>query len=131
MTRNIMKTALVSLSTLLIFLSFFAYKYEYKPYKLGTQKFIETAYMDSSVKPGDNFFLFVNGRWLKTAVVPPTETGIGAFLDLYNRTKANLKLILDSVSSNEQPKGSLEQKVGDFYASGMDSATIEKRGYDP
>jgi putative endopeptidase len=102
-----------------------------KSNEASNRKFIQTAYIDSAVKPGDNFFRFVNGRWLDTVVIPATETGQGSFLDLYNRTKQHLKLILDSVSSNPQTKGSIEQKVGDFYGSGMDSATIEKRGFDP
>lgn len=122
-----MKLGFVSLSSLLILTGMYAWKAEKDP----TKKFIETAYMDTSVKPGDNFFLYVNGGWLKTAVIPPTETSLGSFLDLYNRTKNNLKSILDSVSTVPQPKGSIEQKVGDYYASGMDSVTIEKRGYDP
>jgi len=96
-----------------------------------TQHFIETANMDSSVKPGDNFYAFVNGKWLKTAEIPATETGIGSFLDVYNRTKEHLKIILEDAAKSGAAEGTIEQKVGDFYASGMDSATIEKLGYDP
>ncbi|MGI8638081.1 MAG: hypothetical protein ACR2KZ_22025, partial [Segetibacter sp.] len=62
--------------------------------------------MDSAVKPGDNFFRFVNGHWLDTVVIPPTETSMGSFLELYDRTKNHLKSILDSVSSTSQSKGS-------------------------
>lgn len=125
--RNIMKISLLSSAALLILLGLSAYKGDEK----ARTKFIQTEYMDYSVKPGDNFFLFVNGKWIKEAVIPPTESGIGSFLDVYNGTKGHLRTILDSVSKVEQPKGSLEQKVGDFYASGMDSVAIEKRGYDP
>lgn len=99
--------------------------------KTTQQKFIETSQLDSSVKPGDNFFLFVNGKWLQKAEIPATESSIGSFLDIYNRTKDHIKTILDSVSKATNTAGSIEQKVGDFYASGMDSATIEKRGYEP
>jgi putative endopeptidase len=95
------------------------------------QKFIETANFDSSVKPGDNFYLYVNGNWIKNTPIPPTETRIGSFLDVYNVTKEHVKGILVNVSKGGEPMGSIEQKVGDFYASGMDSITIEKRGYDP
>jgi putative endopeptidase len=95
------------------------------------QKFIETGYMDSSVKPGDNFYEFVNGKWLDTAKIPPTESGIGAFLEVYNITKNRLHNILDSLAKGNFSKGSLEQEVGDFYASGMDSAAIDKLGYEP
>jgi len=95
------------------------------------RKFIETANMDSSVKPSDNFYLYVNGSWLKKSEIPATESRIGSFLDLYNSTKERLKGILNTVSKGGFPVGSIEQKVGDFYASGMDSAAIEKRGFDP
>jgi putative endopeptidase len=96
-----------------------------------TQKFIETSNMDSSVKPGDNFYAFVNGKWLKSADIPATETEIGSFLDVYNRTKEHLKIILEDAAKSGAADGTIEQKVGDFYASGMDSVTIEQKGYDP
>jgi putative endopeptidase len=96
-----------------------------------TKKFIETGYFDSSVKPGDNFFLFVNGKWIKGAVIPSTESGIGSFLDVYDTTKNRIHQLLDSVAKGGFAKGSIAQKVGDLYASGMDSATIEKLGITP
>jgi putative endopeptidase len=95
------------------------------------QKFVETSYMDSSVKPGDNFFLYINGGWLKTAVIPSTESGVGSFLDLRNKTREALHSLLEDAAKSNPAAGTIEQKVGDFYLSGMDSATIEKRGYDP
>ena len=95
------------------------------------KKFIITANMDSSVKPSNNFYIFVNGKWINNEVIPPTESGTGAFLDVYNRTKDHLHSILDSVANGNFKKGSIAQKVGDLYASGMDSATIEKLGYSP
>ncbi len=93
--------------------------------------FIDTSTMDLSVKPGDNFFDYVNGGWYKKTTILPTESSAGAALDLYNRTKEHIHSILDSVAKGGFANGSIEQKVGDFYASGMDSATIEKLGYDP
>ena len=95
------------------------------------QKFFDVSTMDSSVKPGDNFFLFANGTWIKKTTIPSTESDVGAFLELYNKTKANLKTILDETAKRNPAPGSIEQKVGDFYASGMDSASIEKLGYEP
>src|SRR5690349_11326997 len=93
--------------------------------------FIETANMDSSVKPGDNFYLFVNGKWIQHAQIPGTQTSSGAFTDLYNRTRDNLKTLLEDAAKSNASSGSNEQLVGNFYASGMDSVTVEKRGYDP
>src|SRR5215472_14133927 len=75
-----------------------------------TEKFIESGYMDSSVKPGDNFFKFVNGKWLDTAKIPETESGIGAAYDVYNRTRDHLHELLDSVSKTSAKKGSIEQQ---------------------
>ena len=95
------------------------------------KSFIATENFDSSVKPGDNFFLFVNGKWIKSTEIPATETGAGSFNDLYNRTKANLKGIIEDAAKSSAAAGSIEQKVGDFYTAGMDSATIDKRGYEP
>ena len=54
--------------------------------------------IDSSVKPGDNFFLYANGKWLKTAEIPATESRIGAGLEMYNRTKDRLKSILEETA---------------------------------
>ncbi len=95
------------------------------------KEYLEIADIDSSVKPGDDFYLYANGSWLKTSEIPATESSIGSFLNIYNRTKTNIKSILDSVSAAKNDAGSIEQKVGDFYASGLDSTTIEKLGYEP
>lgn len=97
----------------------------------STQKFIDVASLDSSVAPGDNFFKYVNGKWLATAVIPPTQTSTGAFDELYNKTKANIKKLLEEAANARADKGTIEQKVGDFYASGMDSVSIEGLGYQP
>src|SRR5437773_10072900 len=93
--------------------------------------FIDTATMDLTVKPGDNFFEYVNGKWEKHTTILPTESSAGAALEMYNRTKDHLHEILDSAAKGGFAKGSIEQKVGDLYASGMDSATIEQLGYNP
>ncbi len=97
----------------------------------STSKTLALANIDSAVKPGDNFFLFANGKWLDTANIPATESGSGTFLEMYNITKAHIREILDSVSKASHSAGSPEQQIGDFYASGMDSVAIEKAGYDP
>jgi putative endopeptidase len=107
--------------------------YACKPEKTTgeSKRSLQLANIDSSVQPGDNFFLYANGKWLKTATIPPTEARVGSSLEMYNRTKANIKTILEEAAASKAAAGSVDQKVGDFYASGLDSATIEKRGYDP
>jgi len=96
------------------------------------RKFIDVANMDKSVKPGDNFFDYANGTWVKTHPIPDKQTRWGSFGILAQENTDHLLTILREVSKTPgQPKGSLKQRVGDLYASGMDSLTIEKRGYEP
>jgi putative endopeptidase len=95
-------------------------------------KYIDPANMDLSVKPGDNFFEYANGTWLKKNPVPAKETRWGSFNALIQQNTNRLLVILNQVSKTPgQPKGSLKQRVGDLYDSGMDSVAIEKRGYNP
>jgi putative endopeptidase len=95
-------------------------------------KFIDPANMDLSVKPGDNFFEYANGTWIKKNEIPAKETRWGSFNILHQENTDKLLGLLGEVSKTSgQPKGSLKQRVGDLYASGMDSLTIEKEGYDP
>jgi putative endopeptidase len=93
--------------------------------------FFDKSGIDSTVNPGDNFFEYANGTWLKKTNIPKSETGWGSFYSLYNDNLKNLEHILIEAGKEEHSKGSLEQKVGDFYASGMDTVGIEKRNYEP
>ncbi len=87
--------------------------------------------IDASKKPGDDFFTYANGIWNDTAQIPPSQAGVGSYSFLNYPQRIRLQAILDSVSAGRNPAGSVEQKVGDFYASGMDTAAINKRGYEP
>ncbi len=93
--------------------------------------FFDKSGMDSTVKPGDNFFNYVNGTWIKTAVIPGDQSGWGAFYMIYEDNLKNLKGILEDAAKGKAAKGSMEQKVGDYYASGMDTVAIEKVGAAP
>jgi len=87
--------------------------------------------IDSSIKPGNNFFMYVNHIWYDTAQIPPTQAGVGSYMFMNYPQRLRLQGILDSVSRASNAPGSIEQKVGDFYASGMDTTAINKLGYDP
>src|SRR5476649_1316597 len=93
--------------------------------------FFDKTGMDTTVKPGDNFFLYANGKWIKDTKIPATETGWGLANILYNDNQKELHGILEDVSAKDNPAGSKEQKVGDLYKSGMDTVTIDKLGYGP
>ncbi len=87
--------------------------------------------IDSFLKPGDNFFMYVNHKWYDTAQIPPSQSGVGAYMFMNYPQRLRLQGILDSVSHAGNKEGSIEQKLGDFYASGMDTTTINGRGYEP
>src|SRR3954451_9165651 len=87
--------------------------------------------IDTSVRPENNFFMYVNRIWNDTAQIPPSQSGVGAYMFMNYPQRLRLQGILDSVSKANNSAGSIEQKLGDFYASGMDTITIEKRGYEP
>jgi putative endopeptidase len=95
------------------------------------KKFIEITGIDNTVRPGDNFYRYVNGKWYDSISIPATQAGVGAYMFMNYPQRLRLQQILDSVSRGKYAAGSIEQMVGDFYASGMDTATIDKRGYDP
>ncbi len=93
--------------------------------------FFDKAGMDTTVKPGDNFFLYASGNWMKKTQIPPSETGWGSFYTLFDDNEKNLHRILEDAAKQDNTKGSIEQKVADLYTSGMDTTAIEKLGYEP
>jgi putative endopeptidase len=93
--------------------------------------FLDTKGIDSSVRPQDDFFHYVNGTWIKNTEIPSSESAWGAGSILYQSTTQNLKNLLDSCAKLNAAKGTNEQKVGDFYASAMDSSAIEQKGITP
>lgn len=93
--------------------------------------FFDKSGMDTTVKPGDNFFLYANGKWIKDTQIPPSETSWGLANMLYNDTQKHLRQLLEDAGVNDNPQGSKEQKVADLYKSGMDTVTIQKLGYEP
>ena len=95
------------------------------------QKSTDINGLDKSIKPGDDFFMFVNKKWVDATPIPSTQAGVGAYMFMNFPQKLRLQGILENVSQRKQTAGSIEQKVGDFYASGIDTITIDKRGYDP
>ncbi|WP_034890397.1 M13 family metallopeptidase [Gillisia sp. Hel_I_29] len=95
------------------------------------KSFIEITEVDSTLSPGDNFYRYANGKWYDSISIPASQSGVGAYMFMNYPQRIRLQGILDSVSQGQHYLGSIEQKVGDFYVSGMDTVTINKRGYDP
>jgi hypothetical protein len=76
------------------------------------KSFVDVAGIDSSIKPGDNFFRYVNGRWYDTAKIADDQTGVGSYSFMNIPQKRLLQNILDSVSKTQNTPGSIDQKVG-------------------
>lgn len=95
------------------------------------KKNIAISGIDSTLRPGNDFFKYVNGKWYDSVSIPASQAGVGAYMFMNFPQRIRLQGILDSISQSKNPEGSIAQKVGDFYASGMDTLTIEKRGYAP
>jgi putative endopeptidase len=94
----------------------------------GKRKFIDPVNMDMSAKPSEDFYEYANGAWLKTAKIPASESRWGSFNELQEFNQNALKSICEDASTTPGAKGTTRQKVGDFYAAGMDEAAIEKVG---
>ncbi len=92
------------------------------------QNDVVAANVDSTVNPADDFFLFANGGWIKNHPIPGSESSwsIGKMVneDIYNK----MKIVSENAAKANAAKGSNEQKIGDFWTTGMDSAAIESTG---
>ncbi|MFT3704877.1 MAG: M13 family metallopeptidase [Agriterribacter sp.] len=93
-------------------------------------KYIDRANMDLTIKPGDDFFSYANGNWVKNNPVPASKTRWGSFDILYLASLEKIRSLLEDASKNAS-KNSVYQRVGDLYISGMDSAGIEQLGITP
>ena len=89
--------------------------------------------VDPSVKPGDDFFNYANGAWIKRTEIPPEYSRWGAFNELIERNNDSLHTIAEKTSQTPvDPKLAPEtQKVGDYYASGMDEKAVESARTQP
>lgn len=92
---------------------------------------VETANMDTTVEPGDDFFKYANGKWLATFQMPADKARFGAFDALGDKSETDVKAVLDDLAKTQPAAGTTAAKVGDMYASWMDEAGIEARGTDP
>lgn len=93
---------------------------------------VDFNHFDNSVRPQDDFFSYVNGNWIKNNEIPADRTSIGAFYDLREQAKKDVKAIIDEVSASDNlAEGSDEQKVADLFRSYMDTDTLNQLGITP
>ena len=88
--------------------------------------------LDRTVNPTNDFYRFANGGWLAANPIPPEYARWGSFNELIEKNLRDQREILnEDAAMTDAPKGSPTQKIGDFYASAMDSAAVEKEGLTP
>jgi len=92
---------------------------------------INAQYMDTSVKPGDDFFMYVNGTWIAETEIPADKASYGGFRILRDEAQDDVKVIIEASATGDFAKGTDEQKVGDLYKSYMDMATRNELGVEP
>jgi putative endopeptidase len=89
-------------------------------------------HIDSSISPKEDFFRFANNTWFKQNPIPSTESNNGLWKTIQDTLNQSIRKICESSAADSKAaKGSNKQKIGDFYFSGMDTASIEKAGITP
>src|SRR5689334_20294725 len=87
--------------------------------------------MERSVKPGDDFFDYVNGAWLKRTNIAADRTFVGIDSVLNDKIDSDVRAIVEDMAKNPAQSGLIGQQVGDFYASWMDDVRVEQLGTAP
>jgi putative endopeptidase len=98
--------------------------------ELGAWGF-DTDGMDASVEAGDDFFRYANGAWLDNTEIPADRSNYGMFTELAIEAEQQIQDIILELGDASPANGTIEQKVGDLYASWIDTDTIDARGLDP
>jgi len=93
---------------------------------------VNKANMDTSVSPCQDFYRYTNGKWMDSAVIPPSYTGIGAAREIADKNQDILRQVLEKAAANvATEKDPTQKKVGLFYTALMDSASADKAGAAP
>ncbi len=92
---------------------------------------IVAANLDASVKPGDDFFLYANGDWIKRTEIPPDRSEFGGFSILFDLSNKRTAGLIEEAAKSNAPAGSNARKIAELYNSFMDEAAIEAKSLAP
>ena len=88
--------------------------------------------MDKTVKPGDDFYTYANGMWLKNNPIPADKNSRSTFDELFEKSRHDIRIIIEeAAAAKDVQAGSNTEKIGTFYNSGMDTVSIEQKGITP
>jgi putative endopeptidase len=92
----------------------------------------EVQNMDTTINPGDNFYTYVNGNWIKSHPIPPDKDSYSVFEELFERNRDNIKSIIEKAAQEKDAHvGSVNATIGLFYNTGMDTVKTDKLGASP
>ena len=97
----------------------------------GLASGIDLEWIDETVRPGDDFFAHVNGRWVEQFEIPSDKSNYGTFTKLGDAAEEDVKAIIEMSATGDFAKGTDEQKVGDLYKSYLDMETRNALGVEP
>src|SRR6188472_141177 len=92
---------------------------------------VDPASLDSAVRPGDDFFAYVNGKWVRDNPLPPEFTRYGAFDALSEKSTADIKTLVDELIAANPAPGTSERRIVDAYNAYLDTAAIDAAGLAP
>jgi putative endopeptidase len=92
---------------------------------------VATEYIDPAVRPQDDFYDYLNGKWMKTVEIPADKSSWGSFAKLRDDTLPQLRGIIEKSAAGNPARGTDAQRIGDYYASFMDEAKLEQLGIAP
>jgi putative endopeptidase len=92
---------------------------------------LDLAGMDRTVRPGDDFFRYGAGGWLRATEIPPDRAAWGPFYALRAKAEADVRTLVEALLREPPPPGTVERKIADFYAAYVDTAAIEAAGLHP
>lgn len=94
-------------------------------------KAIDRKNMDTTVKPGEDFYRYANGGWLENNPIPKEKSRYGSFDQLADKGKEQVRKLIKKTAAKEHEDGTVAQQIGDFYASGMDMDARNQAGIKP
>lgn len=92
---------------------------------------IDAASMDKSIVPGDDFYNYANGGWVRSQPIPSDRASVSLFTQIADKTRNDIQSIILGATNSKPPVDSIAAKIGDFYSTWMDEQTIESKGLSP
>src|SRR4051812_14863581 len=92
---------------------------------------IVPASMDKSVSPGDDFFAYANGTWVKNTPIPEDRSSIGGFYIADQERERQTRELLDAILKSSPAAGSNDAKIASYYTAYLDTAAIDRAGLEP